>query len=192
MYRYRRGLSGAAEGSSGAEKRGQRMKSMRDTEAQTSIDFLIGIVVFAGIILFAFQFVGSTAAPFVSPQTTEQKTTKVHTVGDRLYYDKLSVEGSDSLNLSYFANSTGDIKNETRLASELGLVPGADSVSDVKNASSRRELSIEVTKPGGDPVRLNSNNITVGDRSVLGATAKATRVGYTEKNGTVVIDVGVR
>jgi hypothetical protein len=167
---------------------------MRDTEAQTSIDFLIGIVIFAGIILFAFQFVGSTAAPFLSPQTADQKATEVHTVGDTLYYDKLAVEGSDSLDLSYFANSTDTgVKNETVLASELGLVPGADSVSDVKNASSRgerRELSVEVTKPGGDPVRLNGENITVGDQSIA-PTARATRVGYTETNGTVVIDVEV-
>jgi len=167
---------------------------MRDTEAQTSIDFLIGIVIFAGIILFAFQFVGSTAAPFLSPQTADQKATEVHTVGDRLYYDKLSVEGSDSLDLSYFANDTfgtgTGIKNETVLASELGLVPGADSVSDVRNASSRKELSVEVTKPGGDPVRLNGENITVGDQEIA-PTARATRVGYTETNGTVVIDVEV-
>ncbi len=168
------------------------MKSMRDTEAQTSIDFLVGIVVFAGIILFAFQFVSSTAAPFVSPQTADQKATEAHTVGDRLYYDKLSVEGSDSLNLSYFANSTDTgVKNETKLASELGLVPGADSVSDVRNASSRRELTVSVTKPGGDPVRLNGEDVTIGNESIA-PTARATRVGYTETNDTVVIDVGVR
>jgi len=167
------------------------MKPMRDTEAQISIDFLVGIVVFAGIILFAFQFVSSTAAPFVSPQTADQKTTKVHTVGDRLYYDKLAADG-DSLNLSYFSNSTDTgVKNESVLALELGLVPGADSVSDVNNASSRRELRVEVTKPGGDPVALNGENITIGSQSVT-PTARATRVGYTETNDTVVIDVEVR
>lgn len=167
---------------------------MRETEAQISIDFLVGIVVFAGIILFAFQFVGSTAAPFVSPQTTDQKTTKVHTVGDRLYYDKLASDRPDSLNLSYFSNSTGTgVKNESVLAFELGLVPGADSVSDVENATNRLEMRVEVTKPGGSPVALNGENITIGDKPTGAPAARATRVGYTssETNGTVVIDVEV-
>ena len=158
---------------------------MRDTEAQISIDFLIGIVIFASIIFFAFQFVGSTAAPFISSQTSDQKVTKAHAVGDRLYHDILATEGGrvGKLNLSYFANSTDTgIKNESVVSDDVGL-------------SQQYNLSIEVTKPNGDPVKLNGTNITVNGNAsapeIGGAGARVTRVGHTETNDTVVIDLEV-
>jgi len=160
-----------------------RRDRMRDTEAQISIDFLIGILVFAGILFFALQFIGSTAAPFISSQTTDEKVTKVHNVGDRLYYDKLANDASreGELDLEYFGNTTGTgVKNETALSENLGL-------------GQRYNMSLRVTDIDGDPVELNSEPIEVGESSpgIGGAGAKATRVGHTATNGTVVIDLEV-
>ena len=167
---------------------------MRETEAQISIDFLIGMLVFAGIIFFAFQFVGSTAAPFISSQTTGEKVTKVHTVGDRLYYDKLATDREGKLNLSYFQNSTGGIKTEEEVAVELGLVNGTDDPDVAANITDRYEISVEVTEAATDNfVSIDGDPIDIGEGSPVlgGAEAKAKRVGYTETNGTVAIELGV-
>ena len=158
---------------------------MRDTQAQVSIDFLIGILIFAGVIFFAVQFVGSSAAPFISSQTTGEKVTKVHTVGDRLYYDKLDTDTEGKLDLSYFDNGTG-IKTPEELAADLGL-----------NITDRYEMSVEVvnatTDATDDTVKLNGDPIDIGEGSpgIGGAGAKAKRVGYTESNGTVAIELEV-
>ena len=175
------------------EPRNNGEKRMRDTEAQVSIDFLIGILIFAGIIFFAIQFVGSTAAPFISSQTSGEKVTKVHSVGDRLYHDKLATEREGKLNLSYFQNSTGGIKNESELAVELGLVNGTTEPGDVSNITERYEMSVKVTNATGDLVSLNGSDINIGGNSPVigGAGAKAKRVGYTETNGTVAINLEV-
>lgn len=160
-----------------------------------SIDFLIGILIFAGVIFFAVQFVGSSAAPFISSQTTGEKVTKVHTVGDRLYYDKLATDTEGKLNLSYFQNSTGGIKTEEELAAELGLVNGTTDPDEVANITDRYEMSVEVinaTKK--DIVKLDgTKEIDIGEGSpgIGGAGAKAKRVGYTETNGTVAIELEV-
>lgn len=166
---------------------------MRDTQAQVSIDFLIGILIFAGVIFFAVQFVGSSAAPFISSQTTGEKVTKVHTVGDRLYYDKLATDTEGKLNLSYFYNGTG-IKTEPELAAELGLVNGTTDPDEVANITDRYEMSVKVTNATTENiVTLNGGKINVGEGSpgIGGAGAKAKRVGYTESNGTVAIELEV-
>jgi hypothetical protein len=166
---------------------------MRETQAQISIDFLIGMLIFAGIIFFAFQFVGSTAAPFISSQTTGEKVTKVHTVGDRLYYDKLATDREGKLNLSYFQNSTGGIKKEEVLAVDLGLVNGTTDPDVAANTTDRYKMGVKVTNVTGDTVKIGGEPIEIGGNSpgVGGAEAKAKRVGYTETNGTVAIELGV-
>ena len=166
---------------------------MRDTQAQVSIDFLIGILIFAGVIFFAVQFVGSSAAPFISSQTTGEKVTKVHTVGDRLYYDKLATDTEGKLNLSYFYNGTG-IKTEQELAAELGLVNGTTDPDEVANITDRYEMSVKVKNATTENiVTLKGGKIDVGEGSpgIGGAGAKAKRVGYTESNGTVAIELEV-
>jgi len=166
---------------------------MRDKEAQVGIDFLIGILIFAGIIFFAIQFVGSTAAPFISSQTSGEKVTKVNSVGDRLYYDKLATEREGKLNLRYFLNSTGGIKTEPELAVELGLVNGTTDPDEV-DGNRTYEMSVEVVNATTeDTVMLNGNETDIGGNSpgIGGAGAKAKRVGYTETNGTVVINLEV-
>ena len=165
---------------------------MRETRAQVSVDFLIGILVFAGILFFAFQFVGSTAAPFTTSQTTDEKVTKVHNVGDRLYHDKLSTEREGKLNLSYF-DDNGDLKTEEQLAIELGLVTGTTDPDEVQNITDRYRLSVEVFDTDGGTVSLNGDDIRIPadkpDRR--GGVARAERVGYTEEYGTVVIELEV-
>lgn len=166
---------------------------MRETEAQISIDFLIGILVFAGIIFFAIQFVGSTAAPFITSQTTSEKVTKVHSVGDRLYHDKLATDREGKLNLSYFHNGTG-IKPEPQLAVELGLVNGTTDPSRAANITDRYEMSVKVTNATtGDLVSVKGEEIDIGGSSpeIGGAGARAKRVGYTDTNGTVTIELEV-
>jgi len=165
---------------------------MRDTKAQMSVDFLIGILVFAGILFFAFQFVGSTAAPFINSQTSDQKVTKVHTVGDRLYHQNLSTGREGELDLEYFYNGTS-LKNESDLAVELGLVTGTTDPSVAANMTNRYRLSVEVRDTDGNLVSLHGKPIDIGkgSPSLGGAGAKATRVGHTKTNGTVVIDLEV-
>ncbi|MDZ7687358.1 MAG: hypothetical protein U5J64_01320 [Halobacteriales archaeon] len=168
---------------------------MRDTKAQMSVDFLIGILVFAGIIFFAFQFVGSTAAPFITAQTADQKVTKVHTVGDRLYHDKLNTSGGPAgeFDLEYFYDGT-DPKNESQLAVELGLVTGATDPGEVANMTDRYEMSVEVRDTDGNLVSLHGEPIDIGESppSIGGAGARAERVGYSTNHGeTVIIDVEV-
>ena len=167
---------------------------MRETRAQVSVDFLIGILIFAGIIFFAFQFVGSTAAPFTTSQTSDQKVTKVHTVGDRLYHDKLSTGREGELDLEYFYDENNTLKSEVELAVELGLVAGINDPSNVTDITDRYRMSIRVTDTDGNLVSLHGEDISVGGSApeVGGAAARATRVGYSREHGeTVVIDVEV-
>jgi len=145
---------------------------------QMTVDFVISVVIFISVFLFATQFVVSTASPVVS---TEDGSIERFTIGDRLYYDRLSTENASQgvLEFSYFFDGS-NLKNESEISTDLGL--DADSIQ------------IKVTESDtGETVELNGKNISIGDDPPeIGAEInEVERVGYTERNGTVLVKLRV-
>lgn len=143
-----------------------------------AVDFVLSLVVFVAMSVLAIQFVGSAANPMITSEGTAIET---HNVGDRLYYERLSANGDGGhgvVNLSYFANASGDIRNESNISDDLNV--DADGVNiTVKEAD------------GDDLVKLNGENISIGRNPPDKGTkvSGVDRVGYTQTNGTVVIEM---
>lgn len=86
------------------------------TKAQMSVDFLLGMVIFAGVFFFIFQFSAAAVSPFVF--TSEEVPTKTQSVADNLYFDKLSDGEKGMLNLTYLEENNESIQ---QLEADLGV-----------------------------------------------------------------------
>lgn len=158
-----------------------------DTKAQMGVDFLIGMLVFAGVLVFVFQFMSSTVVPFVD--YSGDNTVSVHGVGDKLYHDTnyLSTGEIGVVDLEFFRNTSNPsgLENETTLKEKL-------AIGDGKNLN----LTVRVHDPDGtNPfAEVNGENVSIGGRppNVGASVARATRVGYwKEENETVLINIGM-
>ena len=176
----------------------------RHTKAQMSIDFLIGIVIFIGALLFVFQFMSGTVLPFT--QGANEKTVTVDRVSDSLYYDKMGTDEKGVIELSYLYN-----EEESRLKTENEIL------RDLNIDEDRHRLNITVVsedgveKTGDEVVQINElglsqeaaiigldpENARIGpDPSLSGSSVnKATRVGYVRQTAgnkepeTVVVNI---
>lgn len=153
------------------------MKTSPDSRGQTNIDFVIAVTVFVGAVVFAVQFVGSSADPFLSP--SEETQIEPHAASERMY---MSMSGgkSGSLDLRYLVNSSGHVKNQSVLSEEFGI--DADG------------MSLKVTDgETGDVVKLGGNNLTTGGPvpDLGSGVSEVTRIGHTETNGTVRVTMRV-
>ena len=160
---------------------------MRDQKAQMSVDFLLGMVVFAGLVMFVFQFMSATILPFAD--TANDNTAKVHNIGNELYYDRLYEGENGVVNLSYFEGA-GGLKDEESLKKEFNL-------NDTRlGASKSLNITVYENNPDGtdDIAELNGEKIAIGETvPEKGASvARSTRIGYREAdNSTVIIRVGL-
>jgi hypothetical protein len=163
------------------------MRREKGTSAQMGVDFLIGMLVFAGVLFFVFQFMTSTVLPFVD--YSGDNTVSVHGVGDQLYHstERLSAGERGVVNLSYFKNTSNPsgLENEEALKNKLGL-----------NDEDSLNITVRVHDPDGpdDFAEINGEDVAIGDAppNVGASVARATRVGYREdENETVIMDVGV-
>jgi|GEM_PF-4697122 len=146
-------------------------------KAQTNIDFVISVTVFVGAVLFGVQFIGSTADPLLSD--AGRGSIEPEAVGDRLYTIEMSGEDYGELNLGYLLNGSGEVKNESQMMEELSVDANG--------------LSLEVVNSDGDTVKIDGDNATVGDPPPdAGAEVRGVRrIGHTETNGTVAVDLRV-
>lgn len=156
----------------------------RDTKAQMGVDFLIGMLIFAGVLVFVFQFMSTTVAPF--SESTGDDTIKVHRVSDELYYDtdKMMADEIGVVDLNYFRkDSFTDMMTESNLKEDLNIRDRSINVTvRVHNASGTNEIA-ELDEPG---------KVAIGpDPPNVGASiARATRIGYwEEKNKNVILRV---
>lgn len=145
---------------------------------QTNIDFVIAITVFVAAVFFAVQFVGSTASAFL--EAGEETPIEAHSASDRLVNHELATSDGPQgeLELTQFLNASGGVKTESELSEELSL--DADGIY----------LTVTESKTG-DTIKVNGQNITVGGGVPDGGTkvSKVTRIGYTQTNGTVIINL---
>lgn len=160
------------------------MRSHPDSgnSGQMSIDFLIGMLVFAGVVLFVFQFMTTTILPF--SEATGDKTVKVHSVGDKLYYDteRLSTGEHGKVDMTYFKDGLTDLKSESQLKNELAI--------DDETSSLNITVFVHNESGPNDVAKLSgAGNITIGPSTPeSGASvARATRIGYWEKKAEKVI-----
>lgn len=151
----------------------------RQTKAQMSIDFLIGIVIFIGALFFVFQFMSGTILPFA--EGANEKTVTVDKVSDSLYYDKMGTDEKGVIDLRYLYNeSRGEVVSEEKILKDMNV----DTL--------RHSLNITVVKEDGvgdddvEVVGINENGLAdLGDEARIGSNIpttgsvnKATRVGY--------------
>lgn len=151
----------------------------RQTKAQMSIDFLIGIVIFVGALFFVFQFMSGTVLPFT--QGANEKTVTVDRVSDSLYYDKMGTDEKGVIDLRYLYNeSEGEVVSEENVLRDMNV----DTL--------RHSLNITVVREDGvgddnvEVVEINEKGLTnVGEPAQIGSSPppggsvnKATRVGY--------------
>lgn len=158
------------------------------TKAQLGIDFLIGMVIFIGALLFVFQFLSGTILPFA--QGADEKKVTVNRVADSLYYDKMATDEKGVIDLRYlYDESEGEVKSEREILRELNV------------DTSKHNLNITVVDEEGtddsddEIVRINEsglvdtggsgygNETRIGRAPLKGSITKATRIGYVEKTG---------
>ena len=91
----------------------------------------------------------------------------------------MSGEDYGELNLGYLLNGSGEVKNESQMMEELSVDANG--------------LSLEVVNSDGDTVKIDGDNATVGDPPPdAGAEVRGVRrIGHTETNGTVAVDLRV-
>ena len=173
---------------------------MRDQKAQMSVDFLIGMLIFAGVLLFTFQFLTGSILPYT--QNTDGTTATVERVGDSLYYDRLADGEKGLVNLSYLYDKTdNELKTESELLTDLGVDKDRHGI----NVTVWNETGIS----GSEIVRINESGLVDtggmgdGEPARIGGPPPdagaginvATRIGYVSepagdiKPMTVVIEV---
>jgi hypothetical protein len=171
----------------------------RHTEAQTSIDFLIGMVIFIGALLFVFQFLSGTVLPFT--QGANEKTVTVDRVSDSLYYDEMGTDEKGVIDLRYlYDDSDGEVISEDELLGDLNVDTTRHSINvtvvteegvDEDDVETVRitENGLEGTGPvgSGEPVQIGPPPISSNSIN------RATRVGYVRQtDGTDPETVVVR
>jgi hypothetical protein len=130
-----------------------------------SVDFLIGMTIFAGIFFFVFQFTSAAVAPYVT--TSEGVPTKTQRVADHLYFDNLEGEKKGQLNLTYLEDNKGNIG---QVMDDLGV--GDD----------RYGMNITVSKVGSDGYELG---IGESPPDAGASVSRTTRVGLVIDDGGV-------
>lgn len=135
--------------------------------AQTSIDFLIGMTLFAGVFFFVFQFTSAAVAPFVF--TSEELPTKTQKVTDNLYFNELTEGDRGELDMSYLESN------------DIDAVKG-----DLGVTEERYGMNITATRIGGD-----DPDVSVGNRPPdSGASVSRTVRFGTASVGTAEFDKG--
>ena len=152
----------------------------RQTKAQTSIDFLIGMVIFIGALLFVFQFLSGTILPFT--QGANEKTITVDRVSNSLYYDKMGTDEKGVIDLRYlYDESDSEVISENELLRDLNVDTTRHSINvTVVTEDGVDEDDVEVVEinengladSGGDPVQIGPTPISSNSIN------RATRVGY--------------
>ena len=155
----------------------------RQTKAQTSIDFLIGMVIFVGALLFVFQFLSGTVLPFT--QGANEKTVTVARVSYSLSYDKMGTDEKGVIDLRYlYDESEGDVISESELLRDLNIEESRHSinVTVIREEDAEEDAEIvRITENGlagtgpvgsGDPARAGESV------PITGNVNQATRVGY--------------
>jgi len=158
------------------------------TEAQLGIDFLVGIVIFLGALLFVFQFVSGTVLPFA--QGTDEEQVTVHRVADSLYYDKMSTDEKGAVDLSYlYDEAEGELKEEGEILRDLNV----DASKHRMNITVVDEDGIDMSND--EVARINGSGLVgtgsgvdgeparIGRSVTRGSINRATRVGYAKKTG---------
>ncbi|MFW5929253.1 MAG: DUF7287 family protein [Halobacteriota archaeon] len=139
-----------------------------------SIDFLIGMTLFAAVFFFVFNFASASIVPFST--TSEEVPTKTQKVADTLYYEQL--EGGDArLNLTYLEDNEDDID---QVMDDLGV------------DDDRYGLNVTVEKSDGGPGRLEltdgGDDVTPPDAG--SSVSQTVRVGTVEGE-TVLVRVRI-
>lgn len=144
--------------------------STRSHKAQMSIDFLIGMTLFAGVFFFVFQFTTSAIAPFVS--SSDEVPTKVQKAADNIYFDEIGGDEKGELNLTYLEDNKDDIE---QIQDDL-------AVDD-----DRYGMNITVTELGDDNPELSAGD-SPPDAGV--SISRTTRFGVVADDGGSSLDVG--
>lgn len=138
------------------------------TKAQMSIDFLIGMTLFASIFFIVFQFMGAAVSPFTG--TGEEVSVKTQKVADGLQ-NEIQGERKGEIDLEYLKDNEDDIE---QIMSDMGV------------DERRYGMNITVKDLDGNV----HDGLQVGNRvpsGVNSATSRTTRYGYIPNEDKKVI-----
>lgn len=154
------------------------------SDAQMSIDFLVGMTVFAGALFFVFQFMSGTILPFAT--SADETAVTVERTGDKVYYDRLTTEEKGVIdNITYFWDS-GDVVSEDYILNDVGLDPDKHGLNiTVVTEEINSEEVVEINESGLTSTGSNREELKVGDPPPDGGTSvtRASRVGYVTETG---------
>jgi hypothetical protein len=151
----------------------------RQIKAQTSIDFLVGMVIFIGALLFVFQFLSGTILPFT--QGADEKTVTVDRVSDSLYYEKMGTDEKGVIDPTYlYDKSENEVISEEELLRDLNVDAQRHGINvTVVSENGVDEDDVEVVEIDEDGLTNSGEPARIGDNPVSGSSInKATRVGY--------------
>jgi hypothetical protein len=159
-------------------------------KAQLGIDFLVGMVIFLGALIFVFQFLSATVLPFA--QSADEEVVTVNRMADSLYYDKMATGEKGVIDLTYlYDEGEGELKGEEELLRDLNV------------GASDHNINITVVDEGGidrsddEVVRINESGLVgiggsgsgkqvrIGRSALRGSINRVTRVGYVERTAGV-------
>lgn len=108
-----------------------------------SVDFLIGMVLFAGVFFFVFQFSSAAVAPFVF--TSEEVPTMTQSAADNLYFNELTDGERGMLNLTYLAQNDDNIQG---IQDDLGVGQDRYGINITVSEMSSDDVDFAVSDSG--------------------------------------------
>ncbi|MFP4632302.1 MAG: hypothetical protein ACLFMT_02565 [Halobacteriales archaeon] len=155
----------------------------RGRRAQMSIDFLIGMTLFAAVFFFVFSFASSSIVPFST--TSEEVPTKTQKVADTLYYEELDGDGAE-LNLTYLKDNEDDVQ---QMMDDLGVDDDRYGLN-VTVEKSDGVGGLEVTD-GGDDVTPPDAGSSVSQTVRVGTVEDPAGITALDEGDTVIVRVRV-